>query len=284
MVVKKGSVTRAAKALHLTGQTVTGQIKLLEERLKGKLLEKQGRSVKATELGQLVYRYADKMFDLSYEMLDILHYQKQDSVGCEVGIADSLAKDVLSQILLKATATNANLHLQCYESNHKDLMSRLRDHKLDMILSDCAGQSLKYPDILSKKLGSSSTSFFILGPKQPLLQALSELPLFIPGRRTSVGQQLVVWLQEHNIKANIIGEFDDAALMQSFGLQGQGVFTAPTILKKRLAQLGCSYLGEVEDIQEHYHLIFAQRMIQHPAVKILLETDFNLLFSEGISI
>ncbi len=61
MTQKKGSVTQAAEALFLTPQTVTGQIKLLEQRLGGKLLMRKGRSLEATELGQLVFRYADRL-------------------------------------------------------------------------------------------------------------------------------------------------------------------------------------------------------------------------------
>ncbi|OXE34639.1 transcriptional activator NhaR, partial [Vibrio parahaemolyticus] len=76
MVCKQGSVTKAADALFLTPQTVTGQIKALEERMKGKLTKRNGRTVEPTELGQLVFKYADRMFGLSYEMLDIVNYSQ----------------------------------------------------------------------------------------------------------------------------------------------------------------------------------------------------------------
>lgn len=45
MVCKQGSITKAAEALFLTPQTVTGQIKALEERMDGKLTKRNGRSV-----------------------------------------------------------------------------------------------------------------------------------------------------------------------------------------------------------------------------------------------
>ena len=38
-------------------------------------------------------------------------------------------------------------------------------------------------------------------------------------------------------------------------------------------------LGETLDVKEEYHVMFAERMIQHPAVKRLLETDFSDLFA-----
>ena len=99
MTQKKGSVTQAAEALFLTPQTVTGQIKLLEQRLGGKLLIRKGRSLEATELGQLVFRYADKMFSLSYEMLDIVNYRKESQILFDVGIADALSKRLASRVI-----------------------------------------------------------------------------------------------------------------------------------------------------------------------------------------
>ena len=70
-VCKEGSVVGAAEALFLTPQTITGQIKALEERLDGKLFKRQGRGLVPSELGQLVFRYADKMFS-TYSRLGIL--------------------------------------------------------------------------------------------------------------------------------------------------------------------------------------------------------------------
>ncbi len=155
MVHKQGSVTKAAETLCLTPQTITGQIRTLEERLKGSLFKRVGRNLAPTELGELVFRYADKMFSLSYEMLDVLNYRKDESILFEVGIADALSKALASRVLMSVIPANSSMHLACYEATHESLMARLREHKLDMILSDCAGESLKYPEILSKKLGSA---------------------------------------------------------------------------------------------------------------------------------
>ncbi|WP_145490177.1 LysR family transcriptional regulator, partial [Yersinia rohdei] len=83
-VCKEGSVVGAAEALFLTPQTITGQIKALEERLGGKLFKRQGRGLVPSELGQLVFRYADKMFMLSHEMLDIVNYRKESNLLFDV--------------------------------------------------------------------------------------------------------------------------------------------------------------------------------------------------------
>ncbi|SQH75587.1 DNA-binding transcriptional activator [Shewanella benthica] len=280
MVHKKGSVAKAAEALCLTPQTVTGQIKVLETRFKGSLFKRAGRSLEPTELGELVFRYADKMFSLSYEMLDLLNYQRDERILFEVGIADALSKALASRVLLSVVPSDGSMHLACFEATHESLMTRLREHKLDMILSDCAGESLKYPEILSKKLGECGIAFFSAEKyDKPFPECLEQGKLLIPGKRTSLGQQLHHWFDENGLNVTILGEFDDAAMMKAFGYFKQGIFVAPSIYKQEILSHDMHLLGETTDIKEVYHVMFAERMIRHPAVKRLLETDFTDLFA-----
>lgn len=162
MVCKQGSVTKAAEALFLTPQTVTGQIKALEERVDGKLTKRNGRNVEPTELGQLIYKYADRMFGLSYEMLDIVNYSQQSNVLFDVGVADSLSKRLVSKVLSTTVPEDASIHLRCFESTHELLLEQLSQHKLDMILSDCPVDSSQNSGLFSKKLGECNMSFFAL--------------------------------------------------------------------------------------------------------------------------
>ncbi|WP_220753607.1 MULTISPECIES: transcriptional activator NhaR [Shewanella] len=280
MVRKKGSVAKAAEALCLAPQTITGQIRALEERLHGSLFKRVGRSLEPTELGELVFRYTDKMFSLSYEMLDLLAYQKDESILFEVGFAAALSKALASRVLLTVIPNDGSMHLSCYESTHENLIQRLREHKLDMILSDSAGESLKYPEILSKKLGECGISFFAASkPSLDFPACLEQEKLLIPGKRTSLGQQLHRWFAEKNLEVSILGEFDDAAMMKAFGLFKRGIFVAPSIYRHDILSQGMVLIGETDDIKEEYHVMFAERMIQHPAVQRLLETDFTDLFA-----
>lgn len=280
MVKRQGSVVKAAEVLSLTPQTITGQIKLLEDRLKGSLFKRVGRHLEATELGELVFRYADKMFNLSYEMLDLLNYQQKESMLFEVGVSDALSKALVSRVLLSVIPSDGTMQLACYESTHESLMMRLREHKLDLILSDSAGESLKYTDILSKKLGECGVSFFCAHDiDAPFPACLEQEKLLIPSIHTSLGQQLHRWFREKRLDVNILGEFDDAAMMKAFGLFKQGIFVAPSIYRHDILAQGMVLLGETDDITEEYHVMFAERLIQHPGVKRLLDTDFTDLFA-----
>ncbi|MHA6613960.1 transcriptional activator NhaR [Photobacterium damselae] len=281
MVCKQGSVTKAADALFLAPQTVTGQIRALEERLKGKLTKRVGRNIESTELGQLVFKYADRMFDLSYEMLDIVNYTQRENQLLEVGVADALSKRLVSKILLVGMPEDEKIHLRCYESTHEMLLERLSQHKLDMILSDCPVDSTQSPGLYSKKLGESSMSFFCQTPEHPVdfPACIEDYKLLVPGPRTAMGRKLHQWFEQQGLTPNILGEFDDAALMKAFGAYHRSMFVAPSIYAEELEESNkfCE-LKRVREIKEEYYVIFAERMIMHPAVKTICETDFGYLF------
>ncbi|MFC0228778.1 transcriptional activator NhaR [Serratia aquatilis] len=282
-VCKAGSVVGAAEALFLTPQTITGQIKALEERLDGKLFKRQGRGLVPSELGQLVFRYADKMFMLSQEMLDIVNYRKESNLLFDVGVADALSKRLVSQVLEAAVVVdNEQIHLRCFESTHEMLLEQLSQHKLDMILSDCPVDSSQQEGLFSLKLGECGVSFFCRQPvpELPFPACLEQRRLLIPGRRSMLGRKLLNWFNTQGIQVEILGEFDDAALMKAFGLYHNAIFVAPTLYAiDTYANDDVVEIGRIDSVQEEYYIIFAERMIQHPAVQRVCNKDFSALFA-----
>ena len=282
MVCKQGSVTKAAEALFLTPQTVTGQIKALEERMDGKLTKRNGRSVEPTELGQLVFKYADRMFGLSYEMLDIVNYSQHSNILFDVGVADALSKRLVSKILMSTIPEDNSIHLRCFESTHEMLLEQLSQHKLDMILSDCPVDSSQSPGLFSKKLGESGMTFFCSGNVEDVSfpAVLEQRKLLIPGSRTSMGRKVLQWFDRQGLKPDILGEFYDAALMKAFArYHHDAIFLAPTLYISEVEEdTSLQLLGGIEELKEEYYVIFAERMIQHPAVKNVCDADFSKLF------
>lgn len=282
MVCKQGSVTKAAEALFLTPQTVTGQIKAFEERMDGRLTKRNGRSIKPTELGQLVFKYADRMFGLSYEMLDIVNYSQRSNLLFDVGVADALSKRLVSKILMTTVPTDSSIHLRCFESTHEMLLDQLSQHKLDMILSDYPVDSSQSPGLFSKKLGESRMSFFCSGNVKNVCfpAVLEQRKLLIPGSRTAMGRNLLQWFDRQGLQPNILGEFDDAALMKAFArYHHDAIFLAPSIYVTEVGDdLPLQLIGQIDDLKQEYYVIFAERMIQHPAVKNVCDADFSNLF------
>jgi LysR family transcriptional activator of nhaA len=280
-VCKEGSVVGAAEALFLTPQTITGQIKALEERLQGKLFRRQGRGLVPSELGQLVFRYADRMFTLSQEMLDIVNYRKEANILFDVGVADALSKRLVSGVLDAAVVGDEQIHLRCFESTHEMLLEQLSQHKLDMIISDCPIDSTQQEGLFSVKLGECGISFWCKGPapEQSFPACLETRRLLIPGRRSMLGRKLLNWINIQGLKIEILGEFDDAALMKAFGAAHNAIFVAPTLYAQDIySGDNIVEIGRMDNVLEEYHAIFAERMIQHPAVQRICSKDYSALF------
>jgi len=280
-ICKEGSIAGAAEVLHLAPQTITGQIKILEARLQGKLFRRQGRGLVPSELGQLVFRYADRMFTLSQEMLDIVNYRKESSTLFEVGVADALSKRLISEILNVAVVEDEQIHLRCYESTHEMLLEQLGQHKLDMIISDCPVDSTQQEGLFSVKIGECGISFWCTKPlpEAPFPACLEHRRLLIPGRRSMLGRKLLNWIHTQGLQVEILGEFDDAALMKAFGETHSAIFVAPTSYMQNIySDENIVELGRLENVMEEYHAIFAERMIQHPAVQRICNHDYAKLF------
>ncbi|RJT23065.1 transcriptional activator NhaR [Buttiauxella izardii] len=283
-VCKEGSVVGAAEALYLTPQTITGQIKALEERLQGKLFRRQGRGLVPSELGQLVFRYADRMFTLSQEMLDIVNYRKESSLLFDVGIADALSKRLVSGVLDAAVVEDEQIHLRCFESTHEMLLEQLSQHKLDMIISDCPIDSTQQEGLFSVKIGECGISFWSQNPVPdlPFPACLETRRLLIPGRRSMLGRKILNWIHGQGLNVEILGEFDDAALMKAFGAAHNAIFVAPTLYgEDTYNDENIVEIGRIENVMEEYHAIFAERMIQHPAVQRVCNRDYSALFKEA---
>ncbi|MEY8711125.1 transcriptional activator NhaR [Mangrovibacter phragmitis] len=280
-VYKEGSVVGAAEALYLTPQTITGQIKALEERLQGKLFKRKGRGLEPSELGELVFRYADRMFTLSQEMLDIINYRKESHLLFDVGVADALSKRLVSGVLDAVVVEDEQIHLRCFESTHEMLLEQLGQHKLDMIISDCPIDSTQQEGLFSVKIGECSVSFWGQHPlpHQAFPACLEERKLLIPGRRSMLGRQILNWINSQGLKVEILGEFDDAALMKAFGAAHNAIFVAPTLYGQDFYQdENITEIGRIDNVMEEYHAIFAERMIQHPAVQRICNRDYSALF------
>nr|CAA27969.1 unnamed protein product [Escherichia coli K-12] len=217
-VYKEGSVVGAAEALYLTPQTITGQIRALEDALQAKLFKRKGTWSRTQRAGELVYRYADKMFTLSQEMLDIVNYRKESNLLFDVGVADALSKRLVSSVLNAAVVEGEPIHLRCFESTHEMLLEQLSQHKLEMIISDCPIDSTQQEGLFSVRIGECGVSFWCTNPppEKPFPACLEERRLLIPGRRSMLGRKLLNWFNSQGLNVEILGEFDDAALMKAW--------------------------------------------------------------------
>jgi LysR family transcriptional activator of nhaA len=285
-VAANGSIARAAEILHLTPQTISGQLRELEEQLDVKLFEKTGRNLALTDSGRMVFSYADEMFRLSSELQDVL----QGRVPCaaltlNVGVAMVVPKLLAYRLLEPVLAMEEPVRLVCQEAPLSELLADLSVHKLDLVIADCPLSPTLNVRAYNHPLGESGISFFAAQSVARKYQknfplSLDGAPMLMPTSSSALRRMLEQWFDVRDIKPLIVAEFDDRALMKAFGEANAGIFTSPTAVEEDVvAKYGVRAIGRASDISESFYAISAERRIKHPAVSVITDAARSELFS-----
>lgn len=275
---REGGVVKAGEALHVTPQTISGQIRLLEESLGVELFGRHGRSLELTDTGRLVMEYAEEMFSLSAELEQIVrHYPAGRPTEFRVGVSDALPKSLVYRLLQPAVSLPEPVRIICREWRLERLLAALLEHRLDLVIADTPAPTGHEQRAYSHHLGESGLSFVVnrdLVPEElpPFPECLGLLPLLVPGEDAAVRQKLMGWLERHKLRPKVVGEFDDHALMAAFGQAGAGAFALPTAIEDEcLANPGMMLLGRIPQIRTDYYAISMERRLTHPCVLSITE-------------
>jgi len=279
VVAKQGGITRASERLHLTPQTISGQIGLLEDSVGEALFSKAGRNLELTETGRLALGFADEIFSLGGELEEALRNRPPDrQITFKVGIADVVPKTIAYRLLAPALSLPDPVRIICLENNLASLLAELALHRVDMVIADGPVPPGINVRGYNHVLGECGISFLAVQRLAKTLrknfpQSLNGAPLLIPSETNLVRGKLLDWLDSLRIYPRIVGEFDDSALMKVFGQAGTGIFITPTPIAIEVAtQYALQVIGDTEEVREQYYAISMERRISHPAVSAVTET------------
>ncbi|MES2106519.1 MAG: transcriptional activator NhaR [Pseudomonadota bacterium] len=286
VVVKEGGVTRAAERLGVAVQTISMQLSLLEQAIGKSLLTTQGRRLVLTEAGRVALSYADQIFLLEEQMQGALaETDLGSSMRLTVGISDSLPKLIAYRLLETALQLPQKVRLECYEGKFESLLADLALHKLDVVLTDrpvSAGTSLR---VFSHPLGECQIMLFGIPAlakkyRENFPASLHGAPLLLPTRNNAVRGRIDQWFELHNVRPDVVGEFEDSALLSTFGRSGLGLFPAASILAADVEeQFGAELVGELSQVQEQFYAVSTERKIKHAAVEAILTATHGGVFS-----
>lgn len=286
VVASSGTIARASEILHLTPQTISGQLRLLEERIGTRLFEKSGRNLVLTETGRMVFSYADEMFRLGTELQDLIEGRPLErGLVFNVGVAMVVPKLLAYRILEPAMQLPEKVRLVCNEAPLVDLLADLSVHKLDLVLADAPVSPTLNIRAYNHLLGESDSTFFVRGGqarhyREGFPHSLDGAPLLLPTANSALRRSLEQWFEREGIRPRVVAEFEDRALMKAFGEAGTGVFTSPAAMEADvLAKYGVEVIGRTDAVQERYYAISAERRIKHPAVAAITESARSDLFT-----
>ena len=286
-VAKCGSVTRASEQLHVTPQTISGQIQVLEEALGSALFTKSRRGMALTETGRLALGYAEGIFALGRELEEAVreHPRQGRLLEFKVGVADAVPKSIAYRLIAPTTRLPEQVRVVCRESKLDSLLAELALHRIDLVISDAPIPSSISVRAFNHQLGTSKVSFFATAAllqtmKGTFPRCLDGVPILMPSQDSTVGPRLQAWFQAHSLHPRVVGEFDDSALAKEFGRHGAGVFVGPTVLAAEIQkQFNVKTLGIATGVVEDFFAISVERRITHPCVIAITESARNKLFA-----
>ncbi|MBL8449519.1 MAG: transcriptional activator NhaR [Dechloromonas sp.] len=278
MVAKAGSIARASAMLHVTPQSISGQLSEFENALGVQLFRRAGRGLELTETGQRMLSYAEQIFTLGDELLESLREDAlPQSTPFRVGIADSVPKMVAYRLVEPSLVSREPIKLICREGRLTSLLGDMAVHRLDMVIAD-----RPMPDNLNVRgyahfLGESGVSIFAAPALRGRAAAdfprgLDKQPFLMPGADVALHSRLLRWFESERLRPRIVGEFDDSALLMAFGQAGAGFFAAPTAIEDDISrQYEVEVAGRIEVVREQIYAITNERKLTHPIVSAICQ-------------
>jgi LysR family transcriptional activator of nhaA len=272
-VVREGGVSKAAAKLRLSQPTISAQVRLLEDSLGEPLFQRQGRTLVLTDVGRVVFRYADEIFGIGRELVETLRGRPAGRPQqLTVGVANAVPKLVAYRLLRPATQGANAVHLVCREDNAEQLVAQLATHALDVVIADGPAPPHVRVKVFNHPLGDSEIGFFAPPPLAAKLRrrfpkSLEGAPVLLPTANTALRRDLDAWFEREGITPRAIAEFEDSALMKVFGQSGGFVFPAPAAIERDVRRFyGVGLVGRITGVRERYYAISAERRLKHPGV------------------
>lgn len=280
MVAKEGGFARAAERLDMAIQTISAQVRELEQSLGHQLLKPAGRGVALTEAGQVAFAKAEEIFQIGQSLPDLVRAVASKPVcRFRIGLCDGISK-LAVHALLKPVLNTENLHLTCHEGEQEQLLAELALHHLDFVFAGQPPPANPNLRMQSRVLARSEVDWYGSSKwvKRDFVGSfpacLAELPVLLPTGHSRLRVDLNHWFEQQGVVPHVVGEFEDSALMSVFAAKGLGVFPVSRLGVHEVGGLlsGLRLLGQCHDLHEAIHGVWNLRGINHPLVAGILAT------------
>jgi LysR family transcriptional activator of nhaA len=260
LVAREGSIAKAAKLLHVTPQTVSGQLSTFENQLGYPLFDRINKRLYLNAKGKVSYQYASEIFNKGNQLAEILN--NSDEVNTKefvIGITNGIPKVLFYDFVHSTMRKFANVRYVIKEDSFDGLLKELAINAIDFIVADRGIAPGTQINANSYFLGESSLSFFAkrqLADHEHFPACLNQMPLLIQGYTSGIRQALTSWLETEQLYPKIVAEFDDSALLKLFGSEDFGVFCAPSAISAHVeAQYDVHRIGNASALNERYYAI-----------------------------
>ncbi len=277
-VAREGSIAAACRKLLLSPATISAQLRELEGALGEALFKRVGRSLALTEFGRMAARYADEIFALGEEFLDVAKGRTlETSLRFRLGVDDVLPKQLVARVLEPVFRLPQAMRLVCIEGTQTQLLPQLAVHDLDLVLSDAPADPSIKVRAFSRLLGEygmtiCATPALARELRRGFPRSLDGAPALLPTANTSIRRTLDEWFESVGVRPRIIAEFEDTALMTAAGHTGAGFFPVPVASAREITmRRRMEVVGPMGKARQRLFAIGVERRARHPAAVALAD-------------
>jgi LysR family transcriptional activator of nhaA len=276
-IANEGSIAKAAEKLRLGQPTLSAQLKQLEDSLGTSLFERKHKKLLLTEQGAMALEYANEIFRLGSEMLEVLQDRPASKrVHLAVGALDSVPKSVILA-LTKAAYRIGNCNISVLEGSGDELMRELALHRIDLVIANYLPPVQTMDRIRSRRL--SEVPVIVCGApkfkhlKKDFPQSLQHQPFVLPTRHSKLRHDLEHYFKVEQLQVDTVAESQDMSLQALLATSGLGLMPAPYFaVDGMLKDKTLIEIGRLPGLSEEVHLMMAPRKIENPVAKKIFDT------------
>jgi LysR family transcriptional regulator, transcriptional activator of nhaA len=276
VTAREGSISSASTMLRVGQPTISTSIKNLEESLNQSLFNRKGRGLHLTEAGKVVLDYANQIFSLGNELVEVIAdktFSKRTHV--HFGALDSVPKSLV-QSLIHSAQKIAPCAITVLEGGGDYLFRELQAHRIDLVISNfppTIGDSKQY---FSRLLAKIPITVFSTKKYQPLKRdfpaSLQDQPFIMPSLHSKLRHDLNHFFQINKITIDVIIETQDTSIQKLLGIEGMGLVPLPDFAGKELVKEGkLIKIGSLQGITEDFWLISSPRKFSNPIAETLMK-------------
>lgn len=278
VVVTSGSIAKAAASLHVTPQTISGQLRALEGRLGSSLFKRVGRKLELSQTGKMVHSYAHPMFSLGGELGAVLERgaPQRASQLC-MGVVTGVGKLIAGRILGAALDVAASTRVLCREVSRDTVAAALLARDIDFAVTDFGIPSLHAARIHSYPIGHCGGTFLCSTTvaeryRSRFPASLDGAPLVLPAPTSSFARSLRHWLRLEKIVPEVVAEIDSPDLASAVAEIHGALFALPTTIACDVAaKQGVAAVGAIPSIEQHFY-IACPELGRHDGIASIVES------------
>ena len=225
-IVEEGTITGAARKLHISQPPLSHQMHLLEKELDAVLFIRGARQIKLTEPG--IALYAMEMLELEQVAKDEITSLTSGARGSiRLGLVSSSASPGLYRCLARFHKIFPDVSLKVYEGNTFELLDMLEKGKIEVAIlrTPFSGDGLDISPIQHDHMVAAGTSEFFNAESSLTVRNLTHPPLILYRRWSKT---ILNTFNREMLTPSIFCIADDARTCLQLAQAGMGVALVPS--------------------------------------------------------